>query len=159
MEKGKSNYVIKLIFLDWFNDYCRFSHNSSGLKLVWVSVTVCMLLYSCTLMLLSTYKLNEIRLQACRERRGEVTKAEGPHGEQRHVGTQCLFVNPCAQSRNTLIGSLVRDTADSCKHRSDTLGTLRHNVHGTPHASSKQHNKAIFSFCMNLPEYGALIKH
>lgn len=129
VEGKRKIQLIKLIFLDWFNNYCRFSHNSSGLKLVWVSVTVCMLLYSCTLMLLSTYKLNEIRRHTCRERRGEVTKAEGPHGEQRHVGTQCLFVNPCAQSRNTLIGSLVRDTADSCKHRSDTLGTLRHKVH------------------------------
>lgn len=42
------------------------------------------------------------------------------------MSEHCLFVNPCAQSRNTLIVTLVRDTADSCKHRSDTLGTLWH---------------------------------
>lgn len=54
--------------------------------------------------------------------RGEVTKAEVPHGEQRCVRTQCVFVNLClcTQGRNTLIDTLVRDTADSCKHCSDT---------------------------------------
>lgn len=57
-----------------------------------------------------------------------MTKAEGPHGERRHVGTQCLFVNPCTQSRNTLMETLVQDPTLSCKHRSDTLGTLRHKV-------------------------------
>lgn len=130
VEGKRQIQLIKQIFLDWFNNYCRFSHYLSGLKLVWVSVTVYMLLYSCPLMLLSTYKLNEIRLQACRERTGDKGRRTSWRAEAcRDTVSVC---KSCAQSRNTLIGTLVRDTADSCKHRSDTLGTLRHKVHMHP---------------------------
>ena len=54
--------------------------------------------------------------------RGEVTKAEGRHGGQWCVRIQWQFVNLCLyiQSRNTLIYALVWDTADSCKHQSNT---------------------------------------
>lgn len=69
----------------------------------------------------SNYKVSVVRLHTGAVRR-EVTEAEGPHGEQWCVRTQCLFVNLClcTQSRNTLIDALVWGTADSCKHRFNT---------------------------------------
>lgn len=58
--------------------------------------------------------------------------------------TQCVFANlcSCTRGRNTLIDTLVRDTAHSCKHSSDT--SVQGDLQACTHAHNHSHRRPPF---------------